>query len=40
MVNGGGAPDDQTFADAIQALYAVSYGALFALKKARGEVPA
>lgn len=39
MVNGEGAPDDQPFADAIQALYSVSYGAHFALKKAQGEAP-
>ena len=39
MVDGGGAPDDKAFADAIQALYSVSYGAHFALKKTQGEAP-
>jgi len=38
-VDGGGAPDDRAFADAIQALYSVSYGAHFALKKAQGDAP-
>ena len=39
MVDGKGAPDDQAFADAIQALYSVSFGADFALKKAHREAP-
>jgi hypothetical protein len=39
MVDGAGAPDGQAFADAIQALYSVSYGAHFALKKTQGEAP-
>ena len=38
-VDGGGSPDGQPFADAIQALYSVSYRAHFTLKKARGEAP-
>ena len=36
MVMGSGAPADQSFADAIQALFSVSYGAHFGLKKERG----
>ena len=39
MVDGGGAPEGEAFADALQALYSVSYGAHFALKKAAGDAP-
>jgi hypothetical protein len=39
MVDGGGAPGDGAFSDALQALYSVSYGAHFAVKKATGEAP-
>jgi hypothetical protein len=39
VVEGRGAPDGPEFADAVQALYAVSYGAHFLLKKERGEAP-
>ena len=39
LVSGQGAPDGQAFADAVQALYTVSYGAHFLLKKERGEAP-
>ena len=39
MVDGAGAPDGDTFANALQALYSVSYGAHFALKKATGAAP-
>lgn len=39
IVEGAGAPDGATFAAALQALYSVSYGAHFAVKKARGEAP-
>jgi len=37
MVDGLGAPNSDEFADAVQALYAVSYGAHFMLKKRTGE---
>jgi hypothetical protein len=39
MVDGTGAPESGGFADALHALYAVSYGAHFAVKKAVGEAP-
>ncbi|MFI5041069.1 MAG: hypothetical protein ACHQNA_04350 [Acidimicrobiales bacterium] len=39
MVDGDGAPGGAAFTDALQALYSVSYGAHFALKKAAGEAP-
>jgi hypothetical protein len=39
MVDGRGAPSGTAFADAIQALYATSYGAHFAVKRASGEAP-
>lgn len=39
VVTGTGAPDSAAFADAIGALYSVSYGAHFAVKKARGDAP-
>ena len=39
VVDGVGDPAGETFHDAIQALYAVSYGAHFALKKATGDSP-
>ena len=39
VVDGSGAPGGAAFADALQALYATSYAAHFALKKARGEAP-
>jgi hypothetical protein len=38
-VSGHGAPDGPAFADAVQALFTVSYGAHFLLKKERGEAP-
>lgn len=39
MVDGAGAPADPEFAVAVQALYAVSYSAHFALKKQSGTAP-
>jgi len=39
MVDGVGPPDGAEFAAAVQALYAVSYGAHFLVKKERGEAP-
>ncbi len=39
MVDGAGAPDGGAFSEALQALYAVSYGAHFALRKAAGAAP-
>ena len=39
VIDGRGAPDGGAFHDAIQALYSVSYGAHFALKKATGDAP-
>lgn len=39
VVDGSGAPESAEFADAVQALYSVSYGAHFLLKKERGEAP-
>jgi hypothetical protein len=39
MIDGSGAPAATAFSDAIQALYSVSYGAHFALKKASGAAP-
>ncbi len=39
VVEGSGAPGDAAFTDAIQALYAVSYGAHFAVRKATGDAP-
>ena len=39
VIDGGGDPGGEAFNDAIQALYSVSYGAHFALKKATGEAP-
>ncbi len=38
-VTGSGAPDGPEVAEAVQALYAVSYGAHFRLKKQAGEAP-
>ncbi|MEI8080426.1 MAG: GyrI-like domain-containing protein [Actinomycetes bacterium] len=38
-VVGGGAPGGDDFHDALQALYSVSYGAHFALKKTTGQAP-
>lgn len=38
-VIGGGPPGGSEFTEAIQALYSVSYGAHFLLKKERGEAP-
>jgi hypothetical protein len=38
-VDGTGSPDGADFADAVQALYAVSYGAHFLVKKERGDAP-
>ena len=39
VIDGVGGPVDEAFHDAMQALYSVSYGAHFALKKATGEAP-
>lgn len=39
MIDGCGAPDGDEFSDAVQALYSVSYGVHFALKKASGIAP-
>jgi hypothetical protein len=39
MIEGAGPPEGGDFAAALQALYAVTYGAHFALKKERGEAP-
>ena len=39
VVEGVGAPESPTFAEAVQALYSVSYAAHFAVKKALGEAP-
>lgn len=39
MVSGAGGPEDDEFTEAVQALYAVSYGAHFLAKKAHGEAP-
>jgi hypothetical protein len=39
MIDGVGAPGGTTFTDAIQALYSVSYGAHFSLKKSTGAAP-
>jgi hypothetical protein len=39
VLEGRGDPEGEAFRDAIQALYAVSYGAHFALKKATGDSP-
>jgi len=38
-VDGAGPPDSTAFADAVQALYAVSYAIHFAFKKANGSAP-
>jgi hypothetical protein len=37
VIDGGGEPAGEAFRDAVQALYSVSYGAHFSLKKATGE---
>jgi len=39
VIDGRGAPEGEAFHNAIQALYSVSYGAHFALKKATGDAP-
>jgi len=39
VIDGGGDPAGEAFGDAIRALYAVSYGVHFALKKATGDAP-
>lgn len=39
IVEGNGDPNGAEFREAVQALYAVSYGAHFAVKKERGEAP-
>jgi len=39
VIDGGGAPAGEAFRDAIQAVYSVSFGAHFALKKATGDAP-
>ncbi len=39
VVAGRGAPDDEEFAAALQALYAVAYGAHFIVKTEQGEAP-
>jgi hypothetical protein len=36
-IDGSGGPDGAEFADAVPALYAISYGARFLLKKVHGE---
>jgi len=38
-IDGGGAPGEAAFSNALQALYLVSYTAHFAVKKASGEAP-
>jgi len=38
-IDGDGAPGDDAFSNALQALYSVSYTAHFAVKKATGEAP-
>ncbi len=38
-LDGSGPPDGSAFADALQALYSVSYGAHFAVKKSTGTAP-
>jgi hypothetical protein len=39
VVDGHGAPGGETFTNALQALYSVSYAAHFAVKKSRGDAP-
>ena len=39
VIDGAGDPSGETFHDAVRALYSVSYGAHFALKKAMGQAP-
>jgi hypothetical protein len=39
LIDGVGAPGGPAFAEALQALYSVSYGAHFAVKKATGQAP-
>ena len=39
VIDGAGDPGAEAFADAIQALYSVSYGVHFALRKAAGDAP-
>ena len=39
MIDGEGAPNDPQFQQALQALYAVSYGSHFLMKKTRGDAP-
>jgi hypothetical protein len=39
VVTGAGAPGDTEFTDALQALYSVSYGAHFLVKKRHGQAP-
>ena len=39
VIDGAGDPAGEAFHDATQALYSVSYGAHFAMKKATGEAP-
>jgi hypothetical protein len=39
VVGGTGAPESDNFAHAVQALYSVSYGAHFLLKRQRGQAP-
>jgi hypothetical protein len=39
MIDGFGAPGGDAFRDALQALYSMSYGAHFALKKLVGIAP-
>ncbi len=38
-VDGGGSPDGQEFADAVRALYSVSYAAHFLVRKLHGQAP-
>jgi hypothetical protein len=39
VIDGEGAPEGEAFHDALQALFSVSYGAHFAVKKATGDAP-
>src|SRR5450631_304454 len=39
VIDGRGAPEGEAFHNAIQALYSVSYGAHFAMRKATGDAP-
>jgi hypothetical protein len=39
MIDGAGAPEHAEYGDAVQALYSVSYGVHFAVKKEHGGAP-